>query len=65
MWCGGARGTHWATCHNRVTPSKTKEFSNLPAFLDLNGMKKTLSSKFKIVETNMQLASLNTAEFVS
>ena len=37
--CGGARETHWATCHNRVTPTKTTEFSNLPAFSDLNGSK--------------------------
>ena len=32
VWCGGARGTHWATCHNRMTPSKTKEFLESPAF---------------------------------
>ena len=25
VWCGDARETHWATCHNEVTPSKTKE----------------------------------------
>ena len=25
VWCGGARETHWVTCHNRVTSSKTKE----------------------------------------
>ena len=25
VWCGGARGTHWATCHNGVTVSKTKQ----------------------------------------
>ena len=26
VWCGGAQETHWATCHNGVTPSETKEF---------------------------------------
>ena len=31
-WCGGARETHWATCHNRVSPSKTKEFLKSPCF---------------------------------
>ena len=36
-WCGGARETHWATCHDRVTPSKTKEFLKSPRFLVLNG----------------------------
>ena len=35
LWCGGARETHWATCHNRVTPSKTKEFLESPCFLIL------------------------------
>ena len=25
VWCGGAQETNWATCHNRVTPRKTKE----------------------------------------
>ena len=29
-WCGGARETHWATCHNGVTPSKTKELLKSP-----------------------------------
>ena len=29
VWCGGARETQLATCQNRVTPSKTKEFLNL------------------------------------
>ena len=38
--CGGARENPWATCHDRVTPSKTKKFSNLPAFLDLYGIRK-------------------------
>ena len=33
---GGARETHCATCHNRMTPKKPKSFSNIPAFLDLN-----------------------------
>ena len=36
MWCGGARETHWATYHKRVTPSKTKEFLKSSCFLDLN-----------------------------
>ena len=39
VWCGGARETHWATCHKGVTPSKTKEFFKSPAFLDPNGRK--------------------------
>ena len=33
VWCGGAREIHWATCHNRVTPSYTKEFLKSPRFL--------------------------------
>ena len=37
MWCGGARETHWATSHNEVTPSKTKEFLKPPCFLDICG----------------------------
>ena len=32
VWCGGARETHWATCHNLVTPSKTKESLKSPCF---------------------------------
>ena len=28
-----------ATCHNRVTPNKSKEFLKSPCFLDLNGLK--------------------------
>ena len=40
VWCGGARETHWATCHNEVSLSKTKEFLKSPYFSDLNGMKK-------------------------
>ena len=36
VWYGGAQEAHWTTCHNRVTASKTKEFSDLPAFLDLD-----------------------------
>ena len=32
VWCGGARKTQWATCHNRVTPTKTKEFLKSPRF---------------------------------
>ena len=31
-WYGGARETHWATSHNRVTPSNTKEFSKSSRF---------------------------------
>ena len=38
MLCDGARETHWTTCHNGVTPSKTKEFLKSPRFFDLNGM---------------------------
>ena len=26
VWCGGARETQGATCHNEVTSKKTKEF---------------------------------------
>ena len=37
VWLGGARETHSATCHNGVTPSRTKEFLKSPCFLDLNG----------------------------
>ena len=37
VWCGGARKTHRATCHDGVTPCKTKDFLNYPCFLDLNG----------------------------
>ena len=33
VWWGGARETHWATCHKGVTPSKTKEFLESPCFL--------------------------------
>ena len=29
---GGTRETHWATCHNEVTRSKTKEFLKSPCF---------------------------------
>ena len=32
FWCGGAQETHWATCHNGVTHSKTKEFLKSPRF---------------------------------
>ena len=32
-WSGGARETHWATCHNEVTPSKTQEFLDSSCFL--------------------------------
>ena len=35
VWYGGARETHWAECHNGVTPNKTKEFLKSPCFLDL------------------------------
>ena len=33
--CGGTRETHWATCHNGVTLSKTKEFLKSPCFFRL------------------------------
>ena len=36
VWCGGTRETHWATCHNEVTPRKTKEYLKSNRFLDLN-----------------------------
>ena len=39
VWCGGALETHWATCHNEVTASKTKEFLKSFCFLDHNGIK--------------------------
>ena len=32
VWCDGVRETHWATCHNWVTPSKTKEFLKSSCF---------------------------------
>ena len=32
VWSGGARETHWATCHNGMTPSKTKESLKSPGF---------------------------------
>ena len=39
VWCGDARETHGARCHNGVTPSKTKEFLKSPClFLNLNGI---------------------------
>ena len=38
MWCGGARETHWATCHNKVTVTKTKQSLKAPAFLSSYGM---------------------------
>ena len=38
VWCGGARETHWASCHNGVTPSKTEGFIKSPWLLDLNGI---------------------------
>ena len=41
--CGGARETHLATCHNGVTPIKTKEFLKSSFFSDLNG---TISNWF-------------------
>ena len=34
--CGGARETHWATCHNGVTPSKTKEFFKSSCFFEIS-----------------------------
>ena len=30
--CGSAREPHWAICHNRMTPRKTKEFLKSPCF---------------------------------
>ena len=36
LLCGGARETHWATCHYLATPSKTKEFHKSSCFLYLN-----------------------------
>ena len=32
VWCGGARESHWATGHNRVTVSKTKQCFKSPCF---------------------------------
>ena len=32
VWCGGALETHWATCLNKVTPRKTKEFLKFSCF---------------------------------
>ena len=33
MWCGGARETHWATFHIRVTVIKTNQSLRSPCFL--------------------------------
>ena len=41
VWCGGTRRTHWATCHNIMTPYKIKEFLKSPCFPDLNNMIKS------------------------
>ena len=32
VWCGGARETYWATCHNEVTVSKMKQSLRSPYF---------------------------------
>ena len=32
VWCCGARETHWATCHNGVTPIHTKDVPKSPRF---------------------------------
>ena len=37
-YCGGAQEIHCATCHNGVTPSKTKEILKL-TFIALNFLK--------------------------
>ena len=37
VWSGGAWETHWATCQMEWLLAKPRSFSNLPAFLDLNG----------------------------
>ena len=39
VWCGGAGETHWVTCHNGVTPSKTKKFLKSHCFFRFNGKK--------------------------
>ena len=46
MWFGGAREIHWATSHNQVTSSKTKEFLkspeiSLPSFRTQDFLKRT------------------------
>ena len=44
---GGARETHWVTCHNGLTPKKIKEFLKSPLrFLDLNQSSYGFSSMF-------------------
>ena len=32
VWCGGARETHCAACHNGVSPCKTNEIFKSPRF---------------------------------
>ena len=44
---GGARETHWVTCHNGLNPKKIKEFLKSPLrFLDLNQSSYGFSSMF-------------------
>ena len=43
VWCGGARETHWATCHNEVTSCKTKEFLKSLSFFRSYGSLKYLN----------------------
>ena len=33
VWCDGARETHTATCHNRMTPCYPKELLKFPRFI--------------------------------
>ena len=55
VWCGGARETHLATCHNGVTSSKTKEFLKSPCFLDINGTYKNEDFvRFKIESARIE-----------
>ena len=32
VWCGGARETHWTTCHNGVTSIKRKETLQITSY---------------------------------
>ena len=49
VWCGGARETHWAPCHDGVTSNKTKEFLKYPYFFRSQWY---LKSKKNIFTTN-------------
>ena len=49
VWCGGARETHWATCCNEVTPSKTKEFLKSPCFFFILMVVRTFENNSNVI----------------